>query len=183
MCRYGFTPLMMAAREGSLECMQLILAAHDPTAKVTAVNQQGRNALIMAAIQGKVECVELLLDQPRVREQLQAADEAGWTALMWAARLGHVSCIQAMLGVPEPSLPSALVMAVSRQHQTSLCSACSPPCCLCEQNPWQHNQEPTCSGSVKARSLKGRSPTRKRAQGTNSRLTVDALQCLLTDTQ
>jgi hypothetical protein len=120
----GTTPLMLAAFKGHVDCMQLILAAHDPAAQVRAVDMYGRNSLMLAADTGQDGAVEMLLRQPCVREQLEAADVKGWTAVMWAARKGHASCIQAMLGRPEPLLPSALVMVVSRQQQTALHLAC-----------------------------------------------------------
>jgi ankyrin repeat protein len=89
---------MLAALEGSISCMQLILAAHDPAAQVTAVDKQGRNSLMLAAGGGRIEAVELLLDQPCMREQLEAADEkGGTTALMFACDRCQSACVRLLL--------------------------------------------------------------------------------------
>jgi ankyrin repeat protein len=97
LCSDGFIPLMLASQGGFLDCMRLVLAAHDPAAQVTAVNQSGRNALMIAAMEGQSECVQLLLGQSCVREQLEAADEDGYTAFLRACDEGHSACVRLLL--------------------------------------------------------------------------------------
>jgi hypothetical protein len=62
----------------SSECMQLLLAAHDPGGQVRAVNKRGMNALMFAVGAGYAEGVEMLLtacEESLAATQCQATDE------------------------------------------------------------------------------------------------------------
>lgn len=53
----GFTPLMLAARRGNAECVQLLL---DAGADAAAVNKQGKTALDIAQLNKRAAVVEAL---------------------------------------------------------------------------------------------------------------------------
>lgn len=53
----GFTPLMLAARRGNAECVQLLLAAG---ADAAAVNKQGKAALDIARVNKRAAVAEAL---------------------------------------------------------------------------------------------------------------------------
>lgn len=53
----GFTPLMLAARRGSAECVELLLKAG---ADAAAVNRQGKTALDIAQVNKRAAVVEAL---------------------------------------------------------------------------------------------------------------------------
>jgi ankyrin repeat protein len=105
---------MAAAYLVRIECMQLLLAAHDPAAQVMAVNKQGANALMIAAAMGKTKSVRLLLELPCAREQVEAVDRDGLNALMNACRGGHVPCVKLLLAACGGSLAAAQCQAATK---------------------------------------------------------------------
>lgn len=61
----GFTPLMLAARRGSKDCVELLLAAGaDPS----AVNAAGRSALDVATVNKRVAVAEVLQQAQQQRK-------------------------------------------------------------------------------------------------------------------
>jgi len=56
-CEQGFTPLMLAARRGNAECVQLLL---DAGADPAAVNRAGKSALDIAQVNKRAAVVEAL---------------------------------------------------------------------------------------------------------------------------
>lgn len=73
----GMTPLMNAARLGSLNCIKLLL----PLSEVDAADCYGMTAMSWAVTSNKFESVKTLAGHC----DLEARDKAGWTALMMAA--------------------------------------------------------------------------------------------------
>ncbi|MGE3277934.1 MAG: ankyrin repeat domain-containing protein [Vicinamibacterales bacterium] len=84
----SFTPLMMAARNGDVASMRLLL---DAKADATGANANGTTVLMLAAASGQVEAVRLLAD----RGADVNAKEATWgqTAMMFAAARGRAEVI------------------------------------------------------------------------------------------
>jgi len=72
---YGPTPLMLAAKSGSVQCVNLLLAAR---AKVEAVEEDGLRPVHFAAFSGDTRILELLLD---VGADPRTADEQGMSVL------------------------------------------------------------------------------------------------------
>jgi ankyrin repeat protein len=95
----GFTALHVAAHNGHVACMEILLAAGSVDQQLLAGRvPENQNALMLAILTGKsTAAVELLLSQHCVREQLEAADEAGWTAVMYACCGGHTACVRLLL--------------------------------------------------------------------------------------
>jgi len=94
--RLGVTPLIAAAREGSPECIKILLANG---AAVNDKDLTGHTALmsIMNAYSYRPEhekCAELLID---AGANLNFRDDTGNTALMWAARLGYPSIVRLLI--------------------------------------------------------------------------------------
>ena len=61
----GFTPLMLAARRGNAECVQLLL---DAGADPAPTNQQGKSALEIAQVNKRAAVVEALQRHAAVAE-------------------------------------------------------------------------------------------------------------------
>ena len=91
----GTSALMLAARKGHLEIVELLLQGK---AKVGLRSRRGTSALSMAAEEGQIEVVEALLsssggDRPNIHD----TDDDGYTALGVACENGHAPCVQALL--------------------------------------------------------------------------------------
>jgi len=89
--KYGWTPLLYAARDGHKEVVQLLL---ENNADIEAKSSNGRIPLVFAAEKGHKEVVQLLLDN---KANIEAKDMDGRTSLMWAARNGHKDVAQLLL--------------------------------------------------------------------------------------
>ena len=83
------TALHIAADNGHLQCMQLLLDRG-----VDAQGEEGQKALRIAARQGHFKCLELLLDRGA---DIHAQDGMGQTALHLAADKGILKCLQLLL--------------------------------------------------------------------------------------
>ncbi len=96
--RYGETALMLAAANGDLELVKLLV---DRGAKI---NLSGWNPLIYAAWRSQTEVVRYLLDKGA---DIDAAAPSGVTALMMAARSGHFETVKLLLWeVADPNIKS-----------------------------------------------------------------------------
>ena len=90
----GFTSLIMAARKGYTEIVELLLRDHRiDTNKYNSVN--GKTALIVASEEGKWKVVELLLSNPQI--DLEISDIEGNTALNKAATNGRFTTVKLLL--------------------------------------------------------------------------------------
>jgi ankyrin repeat protein len=122
----GDTPLMIAARQGSVELIELFAPICDTSAR----GMFGRDALMIAAERGQIECVRAMLpfcdakakdnkgrtalmhavivsDEPCVELLLPASDalaraNLGESALMLAAAIGSTECLLRLLPVSDP---------------------------------------------------------------------------------
>ncbi|XP_059660682.1 ankyrin repeat-containing protein At5g02620 [Cornus florida] len=117
--RNGFDALHIAAKQGDLEVVKVLMEAH-PELSMT-VDASNTTALHTAATQGHIEVVNFLLE---FESSLAAiAKSNGKTALHSAARNGHVEVLRALLG-KEPGIATrndkkgqtALHMAVKGQN-------------------------------------------------------------------
>eukprot|EP00667_Euglena_gracilis_P022536 EG_transcript_25147 len=87
----GWSPLIVAAREGQAAVMAELLRRGCPTDPL----QPGRHSAIRgAAIGGHLDCVRLLLDAQANPNVLSAGDR---TALHGAARGGHLAVVELLL--------------------------------------------------------------------------------------
>ena len=82
------TPLLLAAEEGHIECVQLLLSA--PGIDVNMANQYGKTPLFRAAEIGYTECVRLLLAAPGI--DINKPNEYDFTPLSEAIFNGHTEC-------------------------------------------------------------------------------------------
>ena len=87
------TALMLAASEGHLEVVELLLNTWAYAFK-NAEDSNGNTALMLAASEGHLEVVELLL---KVGANKEATDNDGQTALILAASKGHLEVVKMLL--------------------------------------------------------------------------------------
>ena len=86
----GQTPLMLAANEGDVELVHLLLEAG---ADVDAQDYIGRTALHSAVTGRSAKCVELVLDRaPQVSSRV--THDEGNTALHTSVRMGQANCVK-----------------------------------------------------------------------------------------
>lgn len=109
--RAGMTPLVIAASEGSADCVRALLEAG---AKTETRGGDGRTALIYAAGWGDAEKVSALLN---AGARVDARANDGWTALMFAAARGDVESVRAL------TQNGADVNAANKWRQTALMAA------------------------------------------------------------
>lgn len=109
--RSGMTPLVIAASEGSVECVRALTKAG---AKTESRGADGRTALIYAAGWGDAAKVEALLE---AGARVDARANDGWTALMFAAARGEVGSVRALTS------NGADVNAANKWRQTPLMAA------------------------------------------------------------
>jgi len=116
----GWTALMLAARAGHAQCLELLLRAG---ANVDHEKSDGWTALMFAANAGYTQCLALLLSEGA---SVDHADSDGWTALMLAARAGHAQCLELLLSKganvnhAKPNGSTALMMAAQGGHAQCL---------------------------------------------------------------
>lgn len=87
----GSTPLIIAAGNGDLHCMKILIEAG---AELDTQDHYGHTALIEASWKGHTQCVDLLLEKT-ARKNIQ--NKSGYTALILAATNGHSSCALALV--------------------------------------------------------------------------------------
>jgi hypothetical protein len=89
--RKGWTPLHLAAYNGHVEIIRLLLLNG---AEVNAKNNRGRTPLYCAALNGHIDILHLLVENGA---DLEAQDDDGWRALHYAALHGHLPFIQELI--------------------------------------------------------------------------------------
>lgn len=88
----GYTPLHLAAREGTDEAVKALLRQGENVNAVSTLS--GVTPLILAASNGHEQIVTLLLDAGAV---VNSADKAHGTALMYASSKGYLGIVKNML--------------------------------------------------------------------------------------
>ncbi|XP_039314116.1 protein TANC2 isoform X3 [Solenopsis invicta] len=100
----GFSPLMLAAREGHWDTAERLLQGNLSISTATISDEimslleqydfAGRTALMLAASEGHTNLLELFLDKG---SNLEIKDKEGLTALGWACVRGRVTAVQMLL--------------------------------------------------------------------------------------
>jgi ankyrin repeat protein len=86
------TPLLIAAANGHLECVRLLLS--HGCCNVNIKGKRGRTALSLAAGNGHHDVVRYLLKQDSIMPDL--GDQSGATPFIWASGGGHLTIISAL---------------------------------------------------------------------------------------
>ncbi len=113
----GMPVLHLAARDGSLDAVKVILAAG---ANIDRRNTAGESALMLAAIQGHKEVVNFL-----IQKEAQV-NHPGWTPLIYAATTGKTDIIKILLDnhayidSSSPNGLTSLMMAVRGGHTAAV---------------------------------------------------------------
>ena len=117
----GWTPLHIAAREGNVEIVRLLLA--QPDLDVNAMNKWKSTPLMIAAGSGNLAIVDLLLRHPRTAINMQA-EYYRRTALIEAAVRGHISVVKTLVAhganvnvADKTGRNSALIEALKNGHE------------------------------------------------------------------
>lgn len=87
----GCTPLMIAAMNGKLECIQFLVSKG---ASIHTADSLGDNALMFACMTGYADCVHLLLINGGV---VDSRANSGRTPLMKAVSNGHLQCAHILI--------------------------------------------------------------------------------------
>ncbi|XP_015935601.2 ankyrin repeat-containing protein At5g02620 [Arachis duranensis] len=109
--RNGFDALHIAAKQGDLDIVKILMEAH-PELSMT-VDQSNTTALHTAATQGYVEIVKLLLEAGKGLATI--AKSNGKTALHSAARNGHVAVVKVLL-----EQDREIATRIDKKRQTAL---------------------------------------------------------------
>ncbi|HUA20534.1 MAG TPA: ankyrin repeat domain-containing protein [Bryobacteraceae bacterium] len=90
--RFGATPLLLAAMNGSAPVIEKLLqAGDDPNA---VISEKGDTVLMIAARTGKVDAIQVLLDHGA---QVDKTNREGQTALMWAVAEKNAAATQLLI--------------------------------------------------------------------------------------
>ena len=92
---YLTTPLLLSARNGSVDCLNAILAM--PLADVNKPDHRGNSALHTAAENANLACLRALLAVPSV--DVNRANQRKQTPLLVAAFAGSAQCVAALLAI------------------------------------------------------------------------------------
>ncbi|KAJ2897080.1 Ankyrin repeat domain-containing protein 50 [Zalerion maritima] len=87
-----WTPLIMAALDGKVECLSLLLRHAD--VQVNSATWAGDSPLTLAARHGKVECLSLLLQHVGI--QVNLANRHGDTPLLSAVKASNLESVQVL---------------------------------------------------------------------------------------
>ena len=104
--RNGMTPILIAALNGRLECVKLLMHHIDE------VDNDGDNALTLAALKGHVEIVQFVKSH-----LIKRTNKNKLTALMFAAANNHKECVSLLLeecGMLQCDGYTALALAAQR---------------------------------------------------------------------
>ncbi len=113
----GLPVLHLAARDGSLEAVKVILAAG---ANIDRRTVAGESALMLASIQGHKDVVNLL-----IQKEAQI-NHPGWTPLIYAATTGKTEIIKilidnhAYIDSSSPNGVTSLMMAIRGGHVSAV---------------------------------------------------------------
>ena len=114
----GETPLLLVARSGQVEAMQMLLdAGADIEARET---WNGQSALMWAAAEGHVPVVDMLIQRGA---DIAAHSNSGATPLLFATRQGSLGAVQALLAAgadvdeQRPDGATSLLVAVINGHE------------------------------------------------------------------
>lgn len=88
----GITPLMFAAMENHVDCIELLLNAQ---ADKDTQDKDGKTALHHACIHGKLDSVKVLVAETGTNRSIQ--DKNGFTPLHEACRHGHLDIVKELL--------------------------------------------------------------------------------------
>ncbi|EGN97633.1 hypothetical protein SERLA73DRAFT_30563, partial [Serpula lacrymans var. lacrymans S7.3] len=95
--RQGMTPLSVAAAEGQVEVVKVLLERND--VDINSKDERGWVPLMFAAQQGHEEIiVKLLLAREGV--DVNSANKDGWTPLFCAAQCDHATIVELLLATP-----------------------------------------------------------------------------------
>jgi ankyrin repeat protein len=89
--KHGNTPLHIAAQQGNLKVMQLLL---DNNAVINKADKQGRTPLYVAAQNGQLSAIKMLLDS---NADVNEASNEGVTPLLLAVQTGDASSVEMLL--------------------------------------------------------------------------------------
>jgi len=116
----GWTALHIAARNGNVEIVRLLLAK--PNLDVNAMNKWKSTPLMIAAGSGNLDIIDLLLLHPRTAIDMQA-EYYRRTALIEAAVRGHISVVKTLVAqganvniADKTGRNSALIEALKNGH-------------------------------------------------------------------
>ena len=110
----GATALMMAAREGHLKCVKVVLPHSDPQQKCL----RGWSAMGWAALEGHIPCLKALLPTSNP----SSLNYLGRTALAVAIQAGKVNVVELLLPVTDLAIKDGLfgdVAKMARQHASN----------------------------------------------------------------
>lgn len=115
----GLTPLILAAREGHVQCVHILLRFGAKVALRDSIN--GMTAIHYSAKNGHSPCLTLLLHNSEEKNVINMHDALKRTALMLAVSGNHIECVQTLLkcgadpNVVDDDRHSCLFRAVSPQ--------------------------------------------------------------------
>jgi ankyrin repeat protein len=116
---HGLTPLILAAREGHVQCVHILLRFGAKVALRDSIN--GMTAIHYSAKNGHSPCLTLLLHNSEEKNVINMHDALKRTALMLAVSGNHIECVQTLLkcgadpNVVDDDRHSCLFRAVSPQ--------------------------------------------------------------------
>lgn len=113
----GESPLLIAARTGSVGAMKALLAAG---AKIDEPGKGSQTALMWAAAEGHLEAVRLLVEEGADTERTL---ESGFDALLFAVRAGHGEVVMVLL---ESGLPVSKAYFPTRSGGANMRTGTSP---------------------------------------------------------
>lgn len=91
----GYTPLLCAAKNGFVGCVEALVSC--PGLDVNLAAQNGDSALACACFYGNARIAQHILSRSNC--DVNQVGDLGWTALNYAARWGHIDCIKLLLAV------------------------------------------------------------------------------------
>ncbi|KAF1997425.1 ankyrin, partial [Amniculicola lignicola CBS 123094] len=109
----GCTPLYVAARQGSVEVVKMLLQR--PGLDVNAADRWGRTPLLAAIRNGHQDVIVLLMLHPNTTD-VDRPDKDGYTPLAEAIRSGHDDVVEYLLARNDVSLKAHNHLDMSVLH-------------------------------------------------------------------